>query len=530
MPPKTRTITRNSAEQEGRILLAISALKKKEISAISRAAQIFNVLRSTLRDPLKGSKYRNEARANGHIMTQNEEESLIRWILSMDQRGAAPRPSHVQEMANILLAQRGLTPTQTVGEKWVYNFIKRHDQIKTRFSRRYNHQRAKCEDPKIIQEWFNRVQITIMQHGIATEDIYNFDETGFAMGLVATAKVVTRAEILSQPFLIQPGNREWVTSIECINSTGWVLPPCIIFKGKVHIKGWYQDMALPANWRIEVSENGWTTDQIGLQWLQKVFIPATTSRTTGRYRLLILNGHGSHLTPQFDQICSENNVIPLCMPAHSSHLLQPLDVGCFSPLKRAYGRLIEDKMRLGFNHIDKLDFLEAYPQARTAIFSSENIKSGFSATGLTPLNPDQVLSQLNIRLRTPTPPGSQSTDSVPKTPYNLKQLKKQESTLKKLLREHTYSPPTPTKAVLDHIIKGCEMAINNTILLRKEVQNLRAAHEKQLQKRKRSRRQIEAIEGFSIQEGQEFIQHRNQADEAIPPIPREQVVDAEQRP
>jgi hypothetical protein len=59
-------------------------------------------------------------------------------------------------------------------------------------------------------------------------------------------------------------------------------------------------MALPADWRIEVSENGWTTNQIRLQWLQKVFIPATTSRTAGRYRLLILDGHGSHLTPQFD--------------------------------------------------------------------------------------------------------------------------------------------------------------------------------------------------------------------------------------
>jgi hypothetical protein len=530
MPPKTHTIAKNLAEQEGRILLAISALEKKEISTISKAAQIFNVPRSTLRDRLKGSKYRNEARANGHKMTQNEEESLIRWILSMDQRGAAPRPSHVREMANILLAQRGSTPTQTVGEKWVYNFINRHDEIKTRFSRRYNHQRAKCEDPKIILEWFNRVQITIMQYGIAPEDIYNFDETGFAMGLVATAKVVTRAEMLGRPFLIQPGNREWVTSIECINSTGWVLPPCIIFKGKVHIEGWYQDPALPADWRIEVSENGWTTDQIGLRWLQKVFIPATTSRTTGRYRLLILDGHGSHLTPQFDQICSENNIIPLCMPAHSSHLLQPLDVGCFSPLKRAYGRLIEAKMRLGFNHIDKLDFLEAYPQARTAIFSSDNIKSGFSATGLIPLNPDRVLSQLNIQLKTPTPPGSRSTDSIPKTPYNLKQLKKQESTLKKLLRERTHSPPTPTKAALDQLIKGCEMAMNNAILLAKENQDLRAAHEKQLQNRKRSRRQIEAAEGFSIQEGQEFIQRRNQADEAIPSIPTEQAVDAEQRP
>jgi len=74
-----------------------------------------------------------------------------------------------------------------------------------------------------------------MQYGIAYKDIYNFNETEYAMSLVATAKVVTRAEMVSQPFLVQPGNQEWVTSIECINSRGWVLPPCIIFKGKVYI-------------------------------------------------------------------------------------------------------------------------------------------------------------------------------------------------------------------------------------------------------------------------------------------------------
>ena len=98
-----------------------------------------------------------------------------------------------------------------------------------------------------------------------------------------------------------------------------------------------------------------------------------------------------------------------------------------------YGRLVETKMRLGFNHIDKLDFLEAYPQARTAALHSNNIKSGFAATGLVSYNPECVFQQLNIQLRTLTPPGSQSTNSAPKTPYNLKQLKKQESTLKKLL-------------------------------------------------------------------------------------------------
>ena len=120
----------------------------------------------------------------------------------------------------------------------------------------------------------------------------------------------------------------------------------------------------------------------------------------GIYRLLILDGHGSHLTPKFDQICEENNIIPVCMPPHSSHLLQPLDIGCFAVLKRSYGQLVETKMRLGINHINKLDFLEAYPLARIEAFRPDTIKSSFTAAGLVPFDPEQVFSKLNIRLRT----------------------------------------------------------------------------------------------------------------------------------
>ena len=192
------------------MLLAISALKNNEISNIREAARVYDVPRSTLQDRLRGKTHRNETRANSHKMTRNEEESLVQWILSLDQRGAAPRPAHIQEMADILISKQGDTTTTTVGDKWVYNFIKHHDILKSRFSRQYNHQRAKCEDPNIIQEWFNRVQIILMQHGIPYEDIYNFDETGYAMGLVATAKVVTRAEMTGRPFLVQSGNWEWL--------------------------------------------------------------------------------------------------------------------------------------------------------------------------------------------------------------------------------------------------------------------------------------------------------------------------------
>jgi hypothetical protein len=351
---------------------------------------------------LTGDIFRLETRANNHKLTESEEELLQKWILSMDSRGATPRPSFVREMANLLLQQRGNTPVPSIGENWVIKFIERHPLLSSRFSKRYNYERAKCEDPKIIGEWFNLVQKTILQFGIDPDDIYNFDETGFAMGLIATAKVITRRESYGRRSLLQPGNREWVTVIECTNTFGWALAPSVIFKGKVFVESWFD--SLPGNWRFEVSPNGWTSDEIGLRWLQKLFIPSTSSRTKGRYRLLVLDGHGSHLTPKFDEICEQNNIIPICMPPHSSDLLQPLDIGCFAVLKRTYGRLIESKMRIGINHIDKLEFLEAYPLARIEAFKSETIKNSFSAAGLVPFSPDRVLSKLNIQLRTPTPP------------------------------------------------------------------------------------------------------------------------------
>jgi hypothetical protein len=253
MPPIRTQSSRNLEAQEGRILLAIQAFKNQEISSVREIAREFDVPRSTLRDRLSGRTTRSTTRANSQKLTSYEEESLQKWILSMDSRGAAPRPSTVREMADLLLAARGSTPPLLVGQNWVTNFVKRHPTLSCRFSKRYNYERAKCEDPKIISEWFSLVQKTILTYGIDPDDIYNFDETGFAMGLIATAKVITRREFYGRRSLLQPGNRTWVTAIECINASGWALPPCVIFKGKNYIESWFD--SLPDDWRFEVSPN-----------------------------------------------------------------------------------------------------------------------------------------------------------------------------------------------------------------------------------------------------------------------------------
>jgi hypothetical protein len=67
--------------------------------------------------------------------------------------------------------------------------------------------------------------------------------------------------------------------------------------------------------------------------------------------------------PEFDWYCLDNSIIVLCMLAHSLHLLQPLDIACFSALKRSYGKLIKRQMGLGVNHVNKVDFLLLYQHA-----------------------------------------------------------------------------------------------------------------------------------------------------------------------
>jgi hypothetical protein len=92
-----------------------------------------------------------------------------------------------------------------------------------------------CEDPELIQGWFDLVRNIIAKYGIADADIYNFDETGFMMGQITALMVITSSNRRGKPKLAQPGNREWATIIQGVNSQGWTVPPYIIVKGKYYL-------------------------------------------------------------------------------------------------------------------------------------------------------------------------------------------------------------------------------------------------------------------------------------------------------
>jgi hypothetical protein len=179
--------------------------------------------------------------------------------------------------------------------------------------------------------------------------------------------------------------------------------PFIIYKGHVHISAWYEEADIPRNWKLLVSKNGWTNNELGLEWL-KHFDAHTKVRRVGRYRLLILDGHESHLNQDFKDYCKENNILTLCMPPHSSHILQPLDMVCFLPLKRKYSQRVQDLACRRVFYINKEGFLPAFKDAFFDVFSEENCQKAFEASGLVPINAQVVLDCLEVCLRTPPEP------------------------------------------------------------------------------------------------------------------------------
>src|SRR5450432_4244789 len=193
MPPSNQALPSN---QEGRILLAMQALKLGHIKSIRAAAASYDIAYTTLQNRIHGIPSRRDSLPNSRKLTPEEELAVVQYILDLDSRGFPPRPQAVQEMADLLLAERDASP---VGKNWTSNFFNRRTKLKTKFSRKYDYKRALYEDPVIIRDWFKLVRNTVVKYRILEEDIYNFDEVGFIIGVIAIAKVIISVESRNRP-------------------------------------------------------------------------------------------------------------------------------------------------------------------------------------------------------------------------------------------------------------------------------------------------------------------------------------------
>lgn len=143
------------------------------------------------------------------------------------------------------------------------------------------------------------------------------------------------------------------------------------------------------NFSIGTTENGWTTDRACFEWFSSCFLPQAKARnTSGKPIALLMDGHSSHVTKELRTHAEDNGVHIYTFPSHTTHKLQPLDVGVFGPLQRAWqGRCVEILQQRN-TEVTQHEFVREYLAVRNKVFTPTLIQKAFKNSGIHPLNPD----------------------------------------------------------------------------------------------------------------------------------------------
>jgi hypothetical protein len=280
--------------------------------------------------------------------------------------------------ANSILrrSHEGDEPAPTVNERRTSRFLQRHPTFVKKKQIGLEAQRAAAYDLKDTEEWFRQLGRLIQDYGIQPEDLWNMDESGFRIGVSKGHYILTEHPEKSH-VLPSSENRESLTVVEAINAAGGAAPAMLVITGKVHQAAWFENLHDDA--LVGVADTGYVNDELMLAWIAH-FEKHSARRQRGIWRLLLLDGYGSHHTLEFITYCEEHHIIPFGLRSHSKHFLQPLDVVVFQPYKHYHAEAVDRSARLGCSDYNKLEFFHDFEYFRRQALSQSTIKAAFEKT------------------------------------------------------------------------------------------------------------------------------------------------------
>lgn len=500
----TRPRSKLVIEREKRIKEALNALKNKEFCTVHSAARHFEVSHVTLGRRWAGGKSMDEARESQQLLTSAEEKALAERVYQMTVTGHPPPQDLIREIAHELRQYRliGINDDgiqhvnyEPIGQDWVKRFIKRHPRLKTVYSETIEASRVKEVTYEGVEKFYNELRRVINEFKISPENCYNMDETGSSIGTIQGRHVVvdTTAE---NKYELEIGRQEWVTCIECICTDGSSLSPTIIFKGTKPLAKWIPEStegAAEVSWKA--SENGWISNDLAVQWLREVFEPQTREKANGGRRLIICDGHDSHISAKFVAHCMHYKIEVVLLTPHSSHLLQPLDVAVFGPLKTQLSNEQRRYIRAGVSRLQKWEWADCYLKARQKAITDHNIKSGWRASGCHPIFPAKVLDKLPPPLPSESDSSTSNNVDIADIPLSTCTITRdtatpirQSITAKINHLAATNTLDTPARQLIPQITLEYEIALVTNKILRLELKETRdvLAARKERQKGKRT--------------------------------------------
>ena len=376
----------------------------------------------------------------------------------------------IERAANYLLSLDGLDCV--VGPKWTRRFLDRHPEYLKRKQKPLAVERKNAHSLKDMEEYFETFRKLVEWFGLVPDDIWNMDETGFRIGCGKAQWVITNdaSKALVMP---DPDNREYITSAESINGVGRAIPVFLILQGKHTLHKWALHNDPSDETSLATSDSGYSNDGLAMDWLRH-FDKHSAKWQVGLYRLLIMDGYGSHLTYEFWSYAKEHKIILFRLPPHSTHLTQPLDVGCFQPFKHYHTQAIDRVIRLGDVEFGKLQFLAEFQTMRERTFTEATICSAWKKTGLIPFNPEVVLGKIRETQNThssrpTTPPSTLIPDTIlDRTPYSSKEIVDQG----KVLQRRILAGKKVNPKYLSRFIKGSIASAHSRQIVEDELKSV----------------------------------------------------------
>jgi len=242
----------------------------------------------------------------------------------------------------------------------------------------------------VVNEYFDNLEISLS--GITPQNIINYDETNFVDD-PCRIKVLVR-KTSKHADNIMDSSKSATSVMFSVDATGSMLPLYVVYKSTQLWDSW--TTGGPDKCRYNRTPSGWFDQSIFEDWFITVVIP-NFRRMEGK-KVVIGDNLASHMSIKIIQLCKENDIRFVFLPPNSTHLTQPLDVSCFRPIKIAWRKVLKAYKRARRGPIPKEIFPRLLKKTLEKLSVSQitNIKAGFEATGIYPIDREKVLKRLPI--------------------------------------------------------------------------------------------------------------------------------------
>lgn len=332
------------------------------------------------------------------VFTKEQEDELVTYILDMESRMYGLTSKDVRSIAYQLAVKNGIVhpfsdQTKLAGKDWLRGFRERHPTLSLRVPEATSIARSCGFNRPVVTKFFTLLKTILDKTAFPSHRIYNVDETSVSTVPGKNCKVFAKRGRKQVGRVVSAERGVSTTAVICMSAGGSFVPPMLIFSRK-RMKEELKDGAPPGT-AFRCNDSGWMNLDVFDDWFDHFisFIKPSAEDPA----LLILDGHLSH-TKNLNVIekARKNSVTMLCLPPHTTHRLQPLDLSFMYPLNHYHDVALEKWLT---NHpgravtvfqISKI-FNESYMKA----CSPMNAVAGFKKAGIVPFNPD-VFSEIDF--------------------------------------------------------------------------------------------------------------------------------------